>query len=126
MFDVFTSFNTSYVIVKFPYNFDFISAIIFSEICKRERCPVSFVGEVTGDGYMSLVEESYSDKVIGRDARLKPEMKSKLPFDLHLEAVLGKLNPFTAIPWPGPAEGACRDSQKCVGGIVLFPDVKSI
>ena len=61
----------------------------FADICRRERCPVSFVGEVTGDGFMSLVEDSYTDKYLNRTERLKPETKSKLPFDLHLEAVLG-------------------------------------
>lgn len=63
--------------------------MFFADICRRERCPVSFVGEVTGDGYMSLVEDSYTDKYLNRTERLKPETKPKLPFDLHLEAVLG-------------------------------------
>ncbi|KAJ8732017.1 hypothetical protein PYW08_014747 [Mythimna loreyi] len=64
---------------------------ILEDICRRERCPVSFVGEVTGDGFMSLVEDSYTDKYLDRTERLKPETKSKLPFDLHLEAVLGNM-----------------------------------
>lgn len=63
---------------------------MFSEICRRERCPVSFVGEVTGDGYMSLIEDKYTDVYLNRADRLKPEIKSKLPYDLHLEAVLGE------------------------------------
>ncbi|RVE47091.1 hypothetical protein evm_008275 [Chilo suppressalis] len=64
---------------------------ILEEICSRERCPVSFVGEVTGDGYMSLIEDSFTDQYIDRNDRLKPEAKSKLPYDLHLEAVLGNM-----------------------------------
>ncbi|CAG5040208.1 unnamed protein product [Parnassius apollo] len=64
---------------------------ILEEICLRERCPVSFVGEVTGDGYMSLVEDSFNEVHIPRENRLKPEVKSKLPYDLHLEAVLGNM-----------------------------------
>lgn len=64
---------------------------IFSDICRRERCPVSFVGEVTGDGFMSLVEDSYNETYLNRAERIKPEIKSKLPYDLHLEAVLGEL-----------------------------------
>ncbi|CAH2075330.1 unnamed protein product, partial [Iphiclides podalirius] len=64
---------------------------ILEEICCRERCPVSFVGEVTGDGYMSLVEDSYKEIYIPRENRLKPDVKSKLPYDLHLEAVLGNM-----------------------------------
>lgn len=62
---------------------------IVIEICQRERCPVSFVGEVTGDGYMSLVEDSYNEVYLDRSNRVKPDVKSKLPYDLHLEAVLG-------------------------------------
>ncbi|CAB3243480.1 unnamed protein product [Arctia plantaginis] len=61
------------------------------DICRRERCPVSFVGEVTGDGYMTLVEDSYTNKYLDRNERLKPDTKSKLPYDLHLEAVLGNM-----------------------------------
>lgn len=64
---------------------------ILEEICRRERCPVSFVGEVTGDGYMSLIEDSYTEKFLDRSERLKLESKSKLPYDLHLEAVLGNM-----------------------------------
>ncbi|XP_068630835.1 phosphoribosylformylglycinamidine synthase [Battus philenor] len=64
---------------------------VLEEICRRERCPVSFVGEVTGDGYMSLVEDSFKEVHLPRENRLKPEIKSKLPYDLHLEAVLGNM-----------------------------------
>ncbi|CAG4937766.1 unnamed protein product [Colias eurytheme] len=64
---------------------------ILEEICRRERCPVSFVGEVTGDGYMSLVEDSYNDAYIQRSDRQKPDIASKMPYDLHLEAVLGNM-----------------------------------
>ncbi|XP_063621505.1 phosphoribosylformylglycinamidine synthase [Cydia splendana] len=64
---------------------------VLEEICQRERCPVSFVGEVTGDGYMSLVEGPFSDQYLSRNERLKPEIKAKLPYDLHLEAVLGNM-----------------------------------
>lgn len=53
---------------------------------------MSFVGEVTGDGYMSLVEDSLNPKYLNRNERVKPETKSILPYDLHLEAVLGKNN----------------------------------
>ncbi|XP_063839652.1 phosphoribosylformylglycinamidine synthase [Ostrinia nubilalis] len=64
---------------------------VLEEICRRERCPVSFVGEVTGDGFMSLVEDSFTDKYLDRATRLKPESSSKVPYDLHLEAVLGNM-----------------------------------
>ncbi|XP_072940350.1 phosphoribosylformylglycinamidine synthase [Epargyreus clarus] len=86
---------------------------ILEEICRRERCPVSFVGEVTGDGYMSLVEDSFKDTYLSRDDRTKPEIKSKLPYDLHLEAVLGnmpqktfdlKQDPITKLPLSLPSD----------------------
>ncbi|KAG7299510.1 hypothetical protein JYU34_016472 [Plutella xylostella] len=64
---------------------------LLRDICRRERCPVSFVGEVTGDGYMSLVEDATNKQLLDRQARLKPEVKAKLPYDLHLEAVLGNM-----------------------------------
>lgn len=64
---------------------------VLEDICRRERCPVSFVGEVTGDGYMSLVEDAYTNKYLNRNERLKPETQSKMPYDLHLEAVLGNM-----------------------------------
>ncbi|CAH2236099.1 jg15095, partial [Pararge aegeria aegeria] len=64
---------------------------ILEEICRRERCPVSFVGEVTGDGFMSLIEDKYKENYLDNAGRLKPETKSKLPYDLHLEAVLGNM-----------------------------------
>lgn len=50
---------------------------------------MSFVGEVTGDGYMSLVEGQFSENYLNRSERQKPEIQTKLPYDLHLEAVLG-------------------------------------
>nr|XP_032511020.1 phosphoribosylformylglycinamidine synthase isoform X1 [Danaus plexippus plexippus] len=64
---------------------------VLEGICRRERCPVSFVGEVTGDGFMSLVEDKYNNEYLNRNNRLKPEIKSKMPYDLHLEAVLGNM-----------------------------------
>lgn len=45
-------------------------------MCARERCPVAFVGEVTGDGKVVL--------------SLDEEIKEK-PVDLNLELVLGKM-----------------------------------
>ncbi|XP_073951464.1 phosphoribosylformylglycinamidine synthase [Choristoneura fumiferana] len=64
---------------------------VLEELCQRERCPVSFVGEVTGDGYMSLVEGKFSENYLNRSERQKPEIQTKLPYDLHLEAVLGNM-----------------------------------
>lgn len=49
---------------------------LLKEICKRERCPVNFVGEVTGTGRVVLTLDD-EQKVV--------------PFDLNLEHVLGKI-----------------------------------
>lgn len=60
------------------------------DICARERCPVSFVGTVTNDGHVKLIEDCMENFE-------KYENNSKeisLPFDLSLEAVLGKINIF--------------------------------
>ncbi|CAF4779467.1 unnamed protein product [Pieris macdunnoughi] len=64
---------------------------VLEDICRRERCPVSFVGEVTGDGFMSLVEDSFKDSYLKRSDRQKPDVVEKMPYDLHLEAVLGNM-----------------------------------
>nr|XP_029713593.1 phosphoribosylformylglycinamidine synthase-like [Aedes albopictus] len=59
------------------------------EICERERCPVSFVGYVTGNGYVTLVDEKFdSSKYSKRD---NPKNFANLPFDMHLDNVLGKM-----------------------------------
>lgn len=83
--------NSKSVLIKFII---YVLYFHFLDICRRERCPVSFVGEVTGDGYMTLVEDSYTSKYLDREERLKPNTKSKLPYDLHLEAVLGMSSLF--------------------------------
>ncbi|XP_018331646.2 phosphoribosylformylglycinamidine synthase [Agrilus planipennis] len=49
---------------------------LLRRICERERCPVNFVGEVTGDGKV----------VLSLDLE-----KTKIPFNLELEHVLGKM-----------------------------------
>lgn len=48
---------------------------LLKAICQRERCPINFVGEVTGTGRVVLVLD---------------ETKKVVPFDLELELVLGK------------------------------------
>eukprot|EP01116_Phalansterium_solitarium_P005525 TRINITY_DN1725_c0_g1_i2.p1 TRINITY_DN1725_c0_g1~~TRINITY_DN1725_c0_g1_i2.p1 ORF type:complete len:1057 (+),score=435.86 TRINITY_DN1725_c0_g1_i2:94-3264(+) len=50
---------------------------LFQAICDRERVPVAFVGEVTGDG-----------RVVVHD-----ELEKSTPVDLDLETVLGKMPP---------------------------------
>lgn len=49
---------------------------VLKTICKRERCPINVVGEVTGNGRVILATDS---------------TEQVKPFDLHLEHVLGKM-----------------------------------
>ncbi|KAB0796519.1 hypothetical protein PPYR_10580 [Photinus pyralis] len=49
---------------------------LLKKICERERCPVNFVGEVTGTGKVALI--------LDEDAKVQP-------FNLDLEHVLGKM-----------------------------------
>ncbi|XP_066258232.1 phosphoribosylformylglycinamidine synthase [Euwallacea similis] len=49
---------------------------VLQTICKRERCPINVVGEVTGSGSVELVAD---------------ETKALVPFNLKLEHVLGKM-----------------------------------
>lgn len=59
------------------------------DICERERCPISFVGMVTGNGYVSLVDDVADlKKYSNREDR---KAWGNLPFDMHLDNVLGKM-----------------------------------
>ncbi|KAL1505862.1 hypothetical protein ABEB36_005322 [Hypothenemus hampei] len=49
---------------------------LLKTICKRERCPINVVGEVTGSGSVELCSD---------------ETKSVVPFNLKLDHVLGKM-----------------------------------
>lgn len=51
-------------------------------VCNREKCPVDFVGKITGDGKIVLVDD--------RDALKKSEFPSH-PVDLKVEWVMGKM-----------------------------------
>ncbi|XP_063791223.1 phosphoribosylformylglycinamidine synthase isoform X2 [Pseudophryne corroboree] len=54
-------------------------------VCRRERSPVDFVGKITGDGRIVLINGSETDPV--------PNHKDRncVPVDLELEWVLGKM-----------------------------------
>nr|XP_061834267.1 phosphoribosylformylglycinamidine synthase-like [Nerophis lumbriciformis] len=52
-------------------------------VCQREKCPVDFVGNITGDGRIVLVDDQ--DK--GHDQA----SRERHPVDLQLEWVLGKM-----------------------------------
>ncbi|MDI6775260.1 MAG: phosphoribosylformylglycinamidine synthase [Verrucomicrobiota bacterium] len=46
----------------------------FIRLCERERCPAAVIGEVTGDGHLSLEDEHFNNK----------------PIDIPLAVILGK------------------------------------
>ncbi|XP_056389628.1 phosphoribosylformylglycinamidine synthase [Hyla sarda] len=54
-------------------------------VCRRERSPVDFVGRITGDGRIVLVNGSESDPAPDHSDR------NSVPVDLELEWVLGKM-----------------------------------
>uniref|UniRef100_A0A0A1X5F9 Phosphoribosylformylglycinamidine synthase n=1 Tax=Zeugodacus cucurbitae TaxID=28588 RepID=A0A0A1X5F9_ZEUCU len=60
---------------------------VLEEICSRERCPISFVGVVTGNGRVTLVE---SEADFERALELGDNFNSlgAIPFDLELKHVL--------------------------------------
>uniref|UniRef100_A0A3Q3J9P4 Phosphoribosylformylglycinamidine synthase n=1 Tax=Monopterus albus TaxID=43700 RepID=A0A3Q3J9P4_MONAL len=51
-------------------------------VCQREKCPIDFVGTITGDGKIVLVDDEDSGKQSDTE---------RCPVDLHLEWVLGKM-----------------------------------
>ena len=60
---------------------------LLEEICARERCPINFVGVVTGNGFVTLIEDFADfEKFLDRNA-----ISSKVPFDLNLKDVLGDM-----------------------------------
>lgn len=68
---------------------------LLEAICARERCPISFVGVVTGDGYVTLVEsEAQFEKYLNENVQEKLRKSTKqtaVPFDMHLKDVLGEM-----------------------------------
>ena len=42
----------------------------FEELCARERCPVAFIGEATGDGRLILEDDYFHDKPIDMDIKV--------------------------------------------------------
>uniref|UniRef100_UPI0037E9C471 phosphoribosylformylglycinamidine synthase isoform X1 n=2 Tax=Semicossyphus pulcher TaxID=241346 RepID=UPI0037E9C471 len=53
------------------------------QVCRREKCPVDFVGNISGDGKMVLVDDESGSG--------NGENKARCPVDLQLEWVLGKM-----------------------------------
>ncbi|XP_061680318.1 phosphoribosylformylglycinamidine synthase [Syngnathoides biaculeatus] len=52
-------------------------------VCQREKCPVDFVGNISGDGKIVLVDDENTGG--------EPIIKGRHPVDLQLEWVLGKM-----------------------------------
>ena len=42
----------------------------FEELCARERCPVAFIGEATGDGRLVLADRHFQDNPIDMDVKV--------------------------------------------------------
>jgi len=66
---------------------------LIQQIADRERCPVNFVGVVTGDGKVVLSEKdvSVSGPVEVTPQQLESLQADKNPVNLDLEFVLGKM-----------------------------------
>lgn len=64
---------------------------LLEEICNRERCPICFVGIVTGDGRVTLIESNATDLTAALKSDFRNFLKSPLPFDLELKHVLGEM-----------------------------------
>lgn len=64
---------------------------ILEQICIRERCPISFVGIVNGNGYVTLVE-SHADF-----ENYESITTETSPFNMHLKDVLGDMPQKTFI-----------------------------
>ena len=63
---------------------------LLERICERERCPISFVGVVTGDGRVTLVE-SDADFEKALQPNSDHSQLGPIPFDLELKHVLGDM-----------------------------------
>ncbi|XP_014227740.1 phosphoribosylformylglycinamidine synthase [Trichogramma pretiosum] len=62
---------------------------LLKKIAQRERCPINFVGTVTGNGKIILSEEDDCDA--SKYMRKDYVSKQRHPVDLELELVLGKM-----------------------------------
>lgn len=60
---------------------------LLEDICRRERCPINFVGVVTGNGFVTLLEqEADFEKFLNHE-----KVPSHTPFDMKLSDVLGDM-----------------------------------
>lgn len=59
---------------------------LLEALCERERCPINFVGIVSGNGYVTLLEEKENMTFMDRN-----NIPSDVPFDMELKYVLGDM-----------------------------------
>ncbi|KAH8281203.1 hypothetical protein KR044_001905 [Drosophila immigrans] len=64
---------------------------LLEHICARERCPISFVGVVTGDGIVTLVEQAAPKDMQHALQQNARQNYGAAPFDLQLSHVLGDM-----------------------------------
>lgn len=60
---------------------------LLEQICARERCPISFVGIVSGTGYVTLIESEADFDNFEQIAA----QTLRSPFNMHLKDVLGEM-----------------------------------
>jgi len=70
---------------------DFEKRPLLEDLCKRERCPINFVGIVTGDGYVKLNETDNLNYNTYDQCLVNNNEVEKLPFNMHLKNVLGNM-----------------------------------
>lgn len=63
------------------------SRSLIEAICERERCPINFVGVVTGNGTVTLIE----DKADFNKFMDRGNIPKNVPFDMNLKYVLGEM-----------------------------------
>ncbi|MBO7688094.1 MAG: phosphoribosylformylglycinamidine synthase, partial [Kiritimatiellae bacterium] len=74
----------------------------FEELCARERCPVAFIGEATGDGRLILEDEYFHDRPIDMDIRVLLGKPPRMVRDVthvarkHVPLKLGRVKPQDA------------------------------
>lgn len=70
---------------------------LLEAICARERCPISFVGCVTGDGFVTLIEsEAKFEEYLNEHTAQWKKMdeigaQTNVPFNMHLKDILGEM-----------------------------------
>ena len=84
----------------------------FVTICQRERCPVAFIGQATGDGRLVLEDQHFGDR----------------PIDMDIQVLLGKpprmLRDVTRDPArPAPLDLSGIDPAEALSRVLQLPAV---